>query len=146
MRYFACTAANRTYSAGGQPFVFELVGPRGGSWLGILAVEEPAASTLAAADIPQIGEISEERYNDEKKKLTNGSGHFQASEHLSIQEPPSLVLAEVAGSPTPPTSAEPAPKELEKIDGPVLETTEEVPPSDPILEDLKRPEKAKAKG
>lgn len=146
MRYFICTAANRVYTAGGQPFNFEPVGPRGGSWLGILAVEEPAASVLAAADIAQIGEISEERYMDEKKKLTELTQTSRPSQVPSQRMGNPLIIPGVAdrvGSLTPPTSAELEKKPDEQVDGRVLETTDQQPPVDPVLEEQKTNRKTK---
>lgn len=69
-RYFITTNASLTYAAGGINFPFEPVAQRGGSWLGVLAVdEESAANILLEAGFPQVAEIGEERYQIEKKKL-----------------------------------------------------------------------------
>lgn len=69
-RYFITTNASRPYTSGGQTFTFEPVAQRGGSWLGVLALEEAAeANILLSAGIPQIAEIDAARYDDLKKKL-----------------------------------------------------------------------------
>ena len=73
VRYFLNTAAAKPVVAGGYTFEFELVGLRGGSWLGILAVDEPAASVLAAAHPSNTDEISLEIYNLQKKKVVGYS-------------------------------------------------------------------------
>lgn len=70
MRYFLTVNASRPHIADGLTFVFEPVQNRGGSWLGVLSVaEEAAASTLASASLPDVEEITDERYISLKKKL-----------------------------------------------------------------------------
>lgn len=70
MRYFLTINASHPYVAGGLTFSFEPVQNRGGSWLGVLAVEEDsAASTLAAAKLFGVEEIGDERFISLKKKL-----------------------------------------------------------------------------
>lgn len=70
-RYFISTNASRNYSAGGITFAFEPVSLRGGSWLGVLALEEDSdANILLSAGFPQVAEINQERYENEKKKQT----------------------------------------------------------------------------
>lgn len=70
MRYFLTINASRPYIAGGLTFSFEPVQNRGGSWLGVLAVEnESAASALAAAKLFGVEEIGDERFISLKKKL-----------------------------------------------------------------------------
>ena len=52
MRYFLTINASHPYIAGGLTFSFEPVQNRGGSWLGVLSVDdESAASALAAAGL-----------------------------------------------------------------------------------------------
>jgi hypothetical protein len=67
-RYFKTSNATRPYSAAGYTFTFEPTALLGGLWLGVLAAEEPAASKLAAANIPQVSELTLEQYEEEKKK------------------------------------------------------------------------------
>lgn len=69
-RYFITTNASRNYSAGGIGFPFEPVAQRGGSWLGVLALDNPSdANILLSAGFPQVAEIDEARYDSLKKKL-----------------------------------------------------------------------------
>jgi len=70
-RYFLTINASHPYIADGLTFSFEPVQNRGGSWLGVLAVEEDsAASALASASLYGVDEITQERYDTLKKKLT----------------------------------------------------------------------------
>jgi hypothetical protein len=84
MRYFKTTNASRQYKTGGLVFTFEPVANVGGSWLGVLAVGEPAASTLAAAGIPQVSEITSSEYEEAKKKSEEGSQFLRT---LAAQQP-----------------------------------------------------------
>lgn len=68
-RYFITTNASRTYSAGGITFPFEPVAQRGGSWLGVLALdEESEANILLSGGFQQVAEIDLARYDSLKKK------------------------------------------------------------------------------
>lgn len=69
-RYFTTSNATRPYRTGGLAFEFEpyeQIG--GGSWFGVLAVDEPAASILAAKNFPQVSEIDADAYEAIKKKI-----------------------------------------------------------------------------
>ena len=69
-RYFITTNASLPYQAGGISFIFEPVAQRGGSWLGVLALDTPSeASILLSAGFSGVAEINEARYDDLKKKL-----------------------------------------------------------------------------
>lgn len=93
MRYFKTTNASRRYTAGRLAFTFEPVSNIGGSWLGVLAVEDnSAASTIAAAALPQVQEISQEIFEDLKKK-PQSNPHFLASREV----PPSSRQHPVVG-------------------------------------------------
>lgn len=75
MRYFETSNATRPYKVGGLAFEFEPIELRGGgSWLGVLAAEEPAASILASAPFPQVKEISLEDFEALKKKIEGTVG------------------------------------------------------------------------
>ena len=90
-RYFICTNASRNYAAGGISFPFEPVALRGGSWLGVLAVdEESAANILLSANFEQVAEVNLERYDSLKKKPV-------ATRTGSPALPTEPVLAGVAG-------------------------------------------------
>lgn len=70
MRYFQTTNATRPYRAGGLAFEFEPIEQIGGSsWLGVLEADEPAASILAGAGIPQVSELTHLEYEEVKKKI-----------------------------------------------------------------------------
>lgn len=70
-RFFITTNASLNHAAGGVGFEFEPVALRGGSWLGVLAVdEESAANILLSAGFDHVAEISAERYENLKKKET----------------------------------------------------------------------------
>lgn len=67
--YFLTVNASRPSTAGGLTFVFEPVSNRGGSWLGVLAVEEDSAASTLRSALPQgVEEITFERYDGLKKK------------------------------------------------------------------------------
>ncbi len=66
-RYFQSIGAGRPITIGGRSFSFEPVEPSGGSWSGVLALDdESGASILAEAGL----EISKESYDALKKKRT----------------------------------------------------------------------------
>jgi hypothetical protein len=70
LRYFTTRNATRPFKTGGLAFEFEpyeQIG--GGSWLGVLAVDDPAASILTEADFPQVSEIDADAYEAIKKKI-----------------------------------------------------------------------------
>ena len=69
MRYFLSTSAALPVHVGGFAFEFEPVALRGGSWLGVLAVEDDsAASALASSGIGSVSEIDLAKYDGLKKK------------------------------------------------------------------------------
>lgn len=68
-RYFIATNASRGYATEGRTFVFEPVSLRGGSWLGVLALEDDSeASILLSGGFEQVAEVNLARYEDLKKK------------------------------------------------------------------------------
>ena len=95
-RYFITTNASRPYSAGGIGFTFEPVAQRGGSWLGVLALDNPSDATiLLSAGFSQVAEIDETRFDSLKKKLApsqNNSPVFPGK-----QKPVGLAVAPVVG-------------------------------------------------
>lgn len=142
MRYFINTSTipGRPVTVGDSSFTFEPVGLRGGSWSGILAVEESAASILASAGIPTIGEITEERYESEKKKAATSNPSLASL--TPPQDNPSLQVrvAERAGSLTPPpTVSEPAERPIESQ---TLESAEVTPPTEELLKEVTKPKKS----
>lgn len=138
MRYFLTINASRPYIAGGSTFSFEPVQNRGGSWLGVLAVaEDAAASALAAAALYGVEEITDERYNSLKKKLTgtvNGlSGSPRPQRVRTGLKEGAVRLVEPSGR-TPgvgnPLIERPAPV----IEAVSLQTTTEQPPFEALLD------------
>lgn len=95
-RYFITTNASRPYSAGGIGFTFEPVAQRGGSWLGVLALDTPSDATiLLSAGFSQVEEIDEARYNSLKKKPVANQNNSPVLP--GRQKPVGLVVAQVAG-------------------------------------------------
>lgn len=131
MRYFLNTSAGRPIVAGGETFEFELVGLRGGSWLGILALDEPRASILAAARPTNTDEISEELYEAQKKKHSAVAPSSRASPTPTSSEP-ALTVADRVGSLTPPPVSK-DPNSTAGITAVSLMTTPNVPPAEPLL-------------
>jgi len=104
----------------------------------VLAVEEPAASDLAASGIPQIDEISEERYNSEKKKVAQDTANSTLSTPPRQMGNPLIPdrVAERAGSLTPTSSVD---VEVEGVlSSETLETTDVLPPPEPILDEIEK--------
>lgn len=109
MRYFKTSNASRRYVAGELAFTFEPVSNIGGNWLGVLAVEvDSTASIIAAANLPQIQEITAEQFEELKKK-PQPNQHFRAlpGARPSNQPPPAVGHVVQAGSTS---TAKPAPE------------------------------------
>ena len=133
MRYFLNTTAAKPIVAGGFTFRFELVGLRGGSWLGILAVDEPAASVLAAARPPNTDEITLEIYEHQKKKQSANLPHSPSWPQPTPQEP-ALAIADRAGLPTSLAASKPVDhNSTANITAVSLLTTLNSPPAEPLL-------------
>lgn len=135
MRYFLNSSANQPFAAGGHSFSFELVGLRGGSWLGILAVDEPAASILAGNLTATVSEITPERYESLKKKSSANQGTSPAWPRPTYRDP-SLTVAERAGRL--PTLGASSPSVIDhnstaNITAVSLLTTRNLPPTEPLL-------------
>lgn len=137
MRYFLNTSAARPAVAGGRTFDFELVGCRGGSWLGILALDEPEASFLAGVNWPNTDEISEELYLLQKKKSSANSPMQPAWPRPSVQGPHLAVAERVGSLMSPAVSSAPAPNSHNSLSGltavTLLGTTRNAPPAEPLL-------------
>jgi hypothetical protein len=132
MRYFLNTSAAKPVVAGGETFEFELVGLRGGSWLGILALDEPRASVLAAARAPNTDEISEEIYLVQKKKLSVTPSNSSERRTQSSSEP-ALTVADRVGSLTPPAASKAIAPNSTSITAVSLMMTSNSPPPEPLL-------------
>jgi hypothetical protein len=144
MRYFLNTSAARPAVAGGITFEFEPVGLRGGSWLGILALDEPGASILAEARWPNTDEITEKVYQIQKKKL---SANRPSSLGSPQPNPPqhAVAIADRAGSltsravsdqnfnPGAPPAGPLNPNSISGVSAVSLMTTDNSPPAEPLL-------------
>lgn len=148
MRYFLTTVAHRPVKAGGRVFNFEPVALRGGSWLGVLALdEESGANILSSADHPSVSEITQEHYESEKKNLQSSTASWDG--HPPVQTPRALVGPSVVvpagrltdpilgtnlpgSGPGQPVTA-PDPNSTSGISAVTLMTTKLSPPSDPLL-------------
>lgn len=138
-RYFQSHVTGRPLMVGDRSFIFEPVEPMGGSWLGVLAVDdESAANTLARSEA--AWEITQEKFDDLKKKRTGGATPHGFVPSQTPQLPP--LRLEAAASPAGPRSgsaseaAAPAPGGGAKpaIGTVALLTTNKVPPVEPMLE------------
>lgn len=144
MRYFLTINASRPYVAGGFTFTFEPVQNRGGSWLGVLAVEEDSvASTLAAAGLYGVEEITVERYDTLKKKVARMMPETSASQRQqqAPTRPPNGVgvrLVEQSGrvhggNPLIPRAA-PAVVAAPPVESVSLQSTSAQPPVEALLD------------
>lgn len=135
-RYFQSLGAGRPVNYGGQSFIFEPVETMGGSWSGVLAVDdESAASILAASGL----EITAQQYDALKKKAT---GAQTARASVPSQMPPRMPplpmveSASPAGARSGSSSEAKAEGEVAVPVAPAIEltTTRKAPPRDPLLE------------
>ena len=104
----------------------------GGSWVGVLAVDDESAASVLAE---QGYEITEERYNQLKKKVSP-VGIAPAFSPLSLPKAPPSAIVESVGRAADRTAfnSEPAPKAEVAVGGVVLATTTKQPPFEPLLE------------
>jgi hypothetical protein len=108
-RYFRTSNASRRYSAGGHAFIFEPVENIGGSWTGLLAVEDDsAASSLAAANLPQVTEITADAFEGLKKKPLSPNSSYRESAPQRQAQSPQLALVGAAVVATSPIANNPA--------------------------------------
>jgi hypothetical protein len=127
MRFFITTNANRPAKAGGRSFTFEPVALRGGTWLGVLAVEDALAASILADRPSGVDEISAERYEGLKKKQT---ADLNNSRLPQAQSSPGVTVAEPAVNVTSRTTVESKPVEVASVE---LQTTSSQPPVEPLL-------------
>lgn len=140
MRYFLTTVADRPVLAGGRTFNFDPVSLRGGSWVGVLAIEEDSvASILSSADHPSVSEITVELYDSEKKKLPQSTARSARQHPVPAPSQAGVRVADRAGQVTDPTIAEPAvamAPSADPVTGSVeLKITSEEPPREEMLAD-----------
>lgn len=122
MRYFLTTNSTRSYNTGGLSFTFEPTVLERGYWLGVLAADEPAASSLAAAAFPQVSEITESEFEAEKKK-----GQQPVVSRLSSPVLPKSPRA--AAAPV----AEAVATTSKSSESAGLRVTDSAPPDEPLL-------------
>jgi hypothetical protein len=148
MRYFLTTNASHPAVTGGFTFVFEPVQNRGGSWLGVLAVEEDsAASTLASAGLVNVAEISFERYDSLKKKVrTAGLPSAQSASPLPRPRRTAQANGAVAGlagrlgavrgvgNPMIPNRVAASEQPADILPAVSLQSTSVEPPAEPLLD------------
>lgn len=131
MRYFICTNAGRPVIAGGQTFTFEPVSNWGGSWLGVLAVEDDSsANILSQSGNGQVEEITKDYYDIQKKKQSVVSSNST----VSPTRPPFAMSAHAARPAAPPTGQTEGFNSTEMITPVTLLTTRAQPPREPLLE------------
>lgn len=132
LRYFQSLGAGRPINLGGRPFIFEPVEPMGGSWIGVLALDdESGANILASAGL----EITQERYDSLKKKRM---GQSTAQDSGPSRTPPKLppqpiVVAAARAEDRIVSSSEASPVPVPQKTV-TLKTTSVKPPQEPILE------------
>lgn len=136
-RYFITTNAALNYSAGGLNFPFEPVAQRGGSWLGVLALDTPSdADILLSAAFPQVAEISQEYYDIQKKKP--GVNPSSSPVLPTNQKPVGLVVAQVVGQSSghggSPVDLAKDPNSTANISSVSLLSGAVTPPHEPLLE------------
>lgn len=131
-RYFQSIVTGRPLEVGGRSFIFEPVEPMGGSWAGVLAVDdESAANILANAGL----EITEAVYNRLKKKLPIAETvqGFVPSQTPQLPPQPIVVSAVRAEDRT---SFSSKIEEVKPATSVSLSTTNKKPPFDPLLENI----------
>jgi hypothetical protein len=138
-RYFQSIVTGRPLSVGGRSFIFEPVEPMGGSWTGVLAVEDDAAASVLAADGGSVWEITEQKF-DELKKKRSGLGTSPGLKSSPPPRPPPLAIevvesAERVAAPTSSTAETQQAAEAKAV-GPSVElkTTDKQPPPEPLLD------------
>lgn len=135
MRYFLTMLADRPVVAGGKAFNFEPVGNRGGSWLGVLAVDDESdANSLAGSASHTLEEISLEQYEVKKKALTATPNASPASTRLPPSNPLDHVVADRAGSTSPTFVNNGGPNSTAGISAVTILTTPRQPPAEAILD------------
>ncbi len=134
-RYFLTSTASKPLVVGGKSFVFEPVGNWGGSWFGVLATDDESdAIILAGAGHPCLEEISFEHYDAKKKALTVTPNGSPDSRKPQSESPLNHVVADRAGSLSPPSKPNGGPNSTEFITRVSILRTDKVPPKEPILE------------
>lgn len=137
-RYFQSTVTGRPLYVGGRSFIFEPVEPRGGSWLGVLAVDDESSATILAAQTVAVWEITPEKYESLKKKLraTGTSQGFAPSQPPRLPPQPLAANAGRAEHPANSTTEAANPAPAATVPSVTLATTDKSPPVEPLLENV----------
>lgn len=135
MRYFLTTLALAPVTAGGKSFKFEPVGQWGGSWLGVLAVDDESdANILAGACDHTLEEITFTQYDAKKKHLSLTQSDSPVLRRQTSESLQSHVVADRAGSLSPPSNLNGGPNSTEGITRVSVLSTGRQPPHEAILE------------
>lgn len=143
VRYFQSIVTGRPLSVGGRSFIFEPVEPMGGSWTGVLAVDDESAASVLANGGGSVWEITAQKYDELKKKRSGaGTSPGLGSSQPPRQPPLAIVVAESAERAERPTSstaeagrrAEDGGQKTEVGPSVELVTTKAQPPPEPLLD------------
>lgn len=134
-RYFQSPVVNRPLLVGGQSFIFEPCEPMGGSWLGVLALDEPGASILgdyAAGGTPTCWEITQEQYDNAKKKTgTTVADSKGFPRRLPSPPPVPAAVAAAAAATSSPSAGDDGVRDHPSV---ALQYTDQEPPVEPLLQ------------
>lgn len=135
-RYFQSHVTGRALMVGDRSFLFEPVEPMGGSWLGVLAVDdESAANILATSDA--AWEITEEKFDTLKKKRSGAATvpGFAQSQTPQLPAQPMVAASPADRLSSSSFSAAPAAAAVAVVPPSItLLTTSRTPPPEPLLE------------
>lgn len=136
MRYFTSLVTGRPLNVGGRSFIFEPVEPMGGSWLGVLTVDDESAASILAAATEAASEITEAEYDRLKKKRQAQGTQPDLTPSRTPQPPPLPLVAGAshAERPTNSIGADPASAAAETVASISLLTTSKQPPPEPLLD------------
>lgn len=142
-RYFQSTVTGRPLYVGGRSFIFEPVEPMGGSWLGVLAVDDESSANILAAETVAVWEITADKYDSLKKKLRTTGTARDFAPSQTPQLPPQPLVASAGRAERPANSTtEWNPAEASKptpaptVPSVTLATTDKSPPAEPLLENV----------
>lgn len=148
-RYFQSSVTGRPLvvntPAGERSFNFEPIEPMGGSWLGVLAVDDDSAASILA-NCEGAWEIMAEKYDALKKKRAGVATAKGFAPSRTPQLPPQPLVA--SADPAERRSDSPSNSDiLAQVSKPVasvsLLTTDKKPPAEPLL-DIGLPRRRKA--
>ena len=147
-RYFGSHVVGRPLETGGRSFIFEPVEPMGGSWLGVLAVDDESAASVLAESQGAF-EITAERFAGLKKKLTTQATGRDSAPLRTPQPPAQPLVGNVAHVVRPGTGPDGSAGDVVETKAGVvlasveLLTTALKPPAEPLI-DTMGPKRRKA--